>query len=85
VSKRAFSTRDNGLVGERLEQRDVGGRESSRLRAAHDDHAKGIAATEHRHRDERADAPLGRVAPELGAARRVRLDVDDVVHALREH
>ncbi len=48
--------RDHGLVGERLEQRDLGGREAADLVPVDPDHPDDRISPQHRHRDDRAEA-----------------------------
>src|SRR6266446_5239723 len=77
--------RDDRLVGERVEQLDLGCGEWARLRAAHDDDPDGVTASKHRHRKDRAETSLARVAPELSARGWIRVDIGDVVHRPRQH
>src|SRR4029453_13839180 len=76
---------NHGLVGKSAEQFDLGRREGAQLCATHHDDPDGVTTSEHRHREDRAEAPHTWVVPELVAARWIRIDIGYVVHRLRDH
>ncbi len=72
--------RDHGLVGERLEQRELGRREPAGLGAGHPDHASDGVPAEHRHVHDRAEpAQLG-VLADPRAPGQVGVHVGNVLH-----
>src|SRR5262249_45288016 len=75
---------EDGLVGESLEERNLGGRERTGLCAVYPDSSNGVVTPKHRHIDRRPPADLPCDLADLGHQGRVCLHVDDLADRPRQ-